>query len=385
MLTTKAQIDRRLDELDRITGELKTVLLTGIFGGVPKQSVEAEVSRIIKNSGFSDAKIRQSLAAMTQRLYMSLRQNLTAIAEDSRRKLDRSVASLALDASGKANVSQEHFRGLNTELRITNGIIKNYQQLVREQIRALGVENPVIRLGKRTLTARAYAEMRVRREANLRDLATLKKEGHQFAWISSHANCSKRCAPYQGRLVALNGTASGYHDGIRYLPLSEVLAGEQKDGNGCISGYNCRHYLIPYEPGSKAPLRFNPAEMEKEREIDARQRYYENGIRKISELKKAEPDPKVRRRLTRRLKKWRDSYFRFSTENHRAILESRLRDPGPEPGRQVDLGRLSDNLLAATIRDRPELRNIAESEIDAIVARLIQKLKAAVDTSRARR
>lgn len=93
---------------------------------------------------------------------------------------------------------------------------------------------------------RNLAEMEVRYQDHKDEIEELKASGERLVMCSAHADCSERCAPYQGRLYSLDGT-SGEIDGIKYVPL-EYATNNPKDRyttkagrtyqNGLL-GFNC--------------------------------------------------------------------------------------------------------------------------------------------------
>lgn len=163
-------------------------------------------------------------------------------------------------------------------------VIENYQRSVKTAIRALATQPAKVvqlRDGKAyVMPLRNYAEMTVRYQANLDNVQGLVDKGVKLTWVSSHPNASPRCAPYQGKLYSLDGT-SGTINGISYTPLQDALAGINKDGNGIISGYNCRHRLVEYVKGSTAPIEYTYRQIKKEYAIDQMQRRFENNIRHL--------------------------------------------------------------------------------------------------------
>ena len=44
-----------------------------------------------------------------------------------------------------------------------------------------------------------------------------------------------------------------------YTPIRKAMQGENNDGNGIISGYNCRHRAIVYKDGMTAPTEYSKA------------------------------------------------------------------------------------------------------------------------------
>lgn len=140
---------------------------------------------------------------------------------------------------------------------------------------------------------RNIAEMTIRYEHNLDMISDLRDSGVKLVYIEPHANASKRCAKYQvggwmhrSGLYSLDGT-SGEIDGIQYRPLSYATdnpidryttkAGKTYQ-NGCITGFNCRHRLIPYEKGNKPDV-IPASVINRQREIESTQRSYERRIR----------------------------------------------------------------------------------------------------------
>lgn len=179
------------------------------------------------------------------------------------------------------------------------------------------------------VSLRNIAEMTVRYDRNMTQLQALRAQGVRLVWTSVHANCSKRCEPFQGRLWSLDGT-SGTEDGIPFLPIERAMnvpyttkAGKTYI-NGIISGYNCRHSLIPYQKGVR-PQEVAAATVEKYREIDTTQRQMERKVRKYSDLAMMWKD--VDRSIYKRLKTAQTAayaqYRRFSLKNGVAYYPSR--------------------------------------------------------------
>ena len=163
-------------------------------------------------------------------------------------------------------------------------IIADYKQSVKIAMRALAAEPPKVvetKNGKAyVMPLRNYAETTIRYESNLANVQALKNSGVKYVWTSSHPNASPRCAPFQGRLWSLDGT-NGTINNIKYEAIDIALKGLNNDGNGIISGYNCRHRLVAYTEGSRAPNEYTEAEIKREYAIDKMQRNYENNIRQL--------------------------------------------------------------------------------------------------------
>ena len=66
---------------------------------------------------------------------------------------------------------------------------------------------------------RNRAEMEVRYEYHQNEIADYKKQGAKLVICSTHADCSDRCYPWQGRVYSLDHTTGITADGKRYIPL----------------------------------------------------------------------------------------------------------------------------------------------------------------------
>lgn len=119
---------------------------------------------------------------------------------------------------------------------------------------------------------------------------------------------------------------TGFIDGIKYAPIDGALRGPHGDGNGIISGYNCRHRLIAYAHGSKPPTDFSEAEINKEYAIDKQQRSYENRIRQMKTQERILRAAEMTNEAAALRKRWRRltaDYEIFSIEHKRAFYRYR--------------------------------------------------------------
>ena len=143
--------------------------------------------------------------------------------------------------------------------------------------------------GKKPISLWQKAELETRYTHQMKMLDDLKEQGVQYAWTSSHPNCSKRCAPWQGKLMSLDQASQGPNfkvgtlDGHTVYSLQDIMAQVDKYGynNNIICGFNCRHKLIPYKPGQLPPEKYSAKEVAKERAIEAQMREMEREIRKL--------------------------------------------------------------------------------------------------------
>lgn len=129
---------------------------------------------------------------------------------------------------------------------------------------------------------RNLAEMEVRYKGHIDEITDLKSQGVKIVACSSHADCSDRCAPWQGKLYSLDGS-TGKINGIKYVPLENATdhyyttkAGRvYKNG---LLGFNCRHYLQEYT-GQLLPT-MSAKERKQEYKITQTQRRLESEVRK---------------------------------------------------------------------------------------------------------
>ena len=178
---------------------------------------------------------------------------------------------------------------------------------------------------------RSGVEIRLRQEWHEKQIQGFKDSGVNLVWIDTHANCSERCQPFQGRLYSLDGTV-GNIDGVSYKPLETAtdIYTTTKSGksytNGCISGFNCRHKLIPYKRGFR-PQPIPQSVIDKEREIDNKMRQYERTVR-VYETRalgwKKAGNKKLYTRYKDLANKWTEKYVGFAKENNVAFYPSRL-------------------------------------------------------------
>ena len=178
---------------------------------------------------------------------------------------------------------------------------------------------------------RNRAEMEVRYNDHLEQITSLKAQGVKLVIASTHADCSARCAPWQGRVYSLDGTSGTTDDGRNYVPLETATdifyttkAGKTYK-NGLL-GFNCRHYLVPYNSGYHFPV---PKVREERGEyaVTLEQRRLERNVRKwrtFAVVSKGIDDESysfARKKAT----EWNKRYIEFSKKNNRAYYPSRTK------------------------------------------------------------
>lgn len=178
---------------------------------------------------------------------------------------------------------------------------------------------------------RNRAEMEVRYNGHLRQIADLKARGVKLVIASTHADCSKRCAPYQGRVYSLDGSYGTTDDGRPFEPLENAtnVPYTTKAGitymNGLL-GFNCRHFLVEYKSGYVFPEP-NEAQERKEYGITKVQRYMERQVRKweTKAITAKGVDAAMYAEAKAKAMQWKHEYIAFSKGNKRAYYPSRIK------------------------------------------------------------
>lgn len=220
---------------------------------------------------------------------------------------------------------------------------------------------------------RNIAEMLVRFNAYKKKKKELIDKGVELVLVPSHANCSKRCQPYQGRVYSLNGT-TGSIDGRRYVPIEEaadnVTYTSKNTGKTYYAGlfaYNCRHDLVEYKRGMN--IERIPADViERRREVEAEQRVMERNYRMLREkselyylMYKKSKNPemqKIARKAQLRAQKIKKKYIAYSEENDIAYFPTRLRILAGE-NRYVRTKGKKDAIAKEALRMKEEQENEA--------------------------
>lgn len=179
---------------------------------------------------------------------------------------------------------------------------------------------------------RNIAEMTVRYERQLERLEELKADGVKLVWIEPHANCSERCEKYQGKLYSLDGS-TGKIDGIDYRPLEYatnnpvdryVTRAGKVYQNGCITGFNCRHQLIPYATGNR-PMPIPADVIARRRAVEQRQREMERDIRaqKRKAVLMRNVSPEAYNKAREKASRMTELYEEYSRKNDAAFSRER--------------------------------------------------------------
>ena len=178
---------------------------------------------------------------------------------------------------------------------------------------------------------RNRAEFEVRGQAQQDSIDGFRSRGVKLVICSTHADCSKRCAPWQGRVYSLDGTKGRTDDGREYVPLEEateiysITKAGKRWRNGLL-GFNCRHFLVEYKTGYYFPEP-NAAEEKKEYMITETQRRLERNVRDWRTVAVENKGVNHDRYVEARSKaiEWNKRYIEYSQKNNRAYYPSRTK------------------------------------------------------------
>ena len=176
-------------------------------------------------------------------------------------------------------------------------------------------------------TLRNRAEREVRYEGHTQMLDGFKARGIKLVIISSHADCSERCRPFQGNVYSLDGTSGVTPDGRRYEPIETATDVWTKDGkwkNG-LFGFNCRHFAVEYKDGYKFPKVSEKTE-KAQYDITLKQRALERHVREWREralMLKGTGDPSYSVARKKAIE-WNKRYQAYSRDHNRAFYKSRV-------------------------------------------------------------
>lgn len=170
--------------------------------------------------------------------------------------------------------------------------VKDYDKKIKSYINDLTEQEILTGETDRKISIWQKAELDIRHANQMEMLSNLKKQGVKLAWLSSHPDCSKRCQPWQGKLVDLVNHASGPNFSMDYkvennhvYSLTDIMNQVDKYGykNNIINGFNCRHHIIPWTPNSLPPREYTARDIKKERRINANLREMERKIRNLKQ------------------------------------------------------------------------------------------------------
>lgn len=326
--------------------KIRQVTKDEYFAQTPKASIDAKIFKIIRQAE-QEIKIpalreaaRQSLLRFYTAQYTELRRSfdrqlpmLTALLLlQGRTPTGRDITPTAAERERAAQVltgdvyDRSRLSGVPLQ-RYSKEYFSKYVRPAFDRLAEQQPKDPGDISGRNTLRNRA--EMEVRYNEHTQNIADLKASGVKLVIASSHADCSERCAPWQGRVYSLDGTSGVTDDGRSYVPLEDATDVYYKTGAGKIYkngllGFNCRHFLIPYKSGYRFP---KPNEEEERRQyaITKEQRRLETNVRRWRTIAVENKDVDRERYLEARRNAIAANreYITFSKLNGRAYYPSR--------------------------------------------------------------
>ena len=183
---------------------------------------------------------------------------------------------------------------------------------------------------RRRNSLRNRAEFEVRGQAQQDAIDGFRARGVKLVICSTHADCSKRCSGWQGRVYSLDGTSGTTDDGREYVPLEEatevyyVSKSTGKRWKNGLLGFNCRHFLVEYKKNYYFPEP-NALEERKEYLITQTQRRLEENVRKWrTEAIETKGVNHNRYKFAReKAIEWNKKYIEYSKAHDRAFYPSR--------------------------------------------------------------
>ncbi|WP_028560672.1 phage minor capsid protein [Paenibacillus pinihumi] len=175
----------------------------------------------------------------------------------------------------------------------------------------------------RRVNVASYAEMALRtasqRAVFSGEGAKRDELGIRTVVISSHANCSKLCLPYQGKVFIDDVYSGGTSADGKYPLLSTAIA------NGLFHP-NCRHNMTTFIPGaSSLPKPVDDEVAEANYQAEQRQRYMERQIRKYKRREAGSMDSDNEAAAKAKVKQWQNR-LRQHLAQHEELRRDRNRE-----------------------------------------------------------
>ena len=324
--------------------EIRLAVKTAFLRNIPREYLNEKVKEIIRkalrkiNIPLLQSATIRSLVNFYLRQYREIRkifngdsealEELLILTQSGRTEKERETVFYNLQQRGILTEFSVNLYGVPNQTYMKNYINKEVRPVLNNLAEQFATDPDDVS-GRNSLRNRA--EMEVRYNRHLDDINELKAAGHKLVIASTHADCSKRCAPWQGRVYSLDGTSGTTDDGRYYVPL-EVATNvpyTTKAGitymNGLL-GFNCRHFLVPYKSGFSFP---EPNEKEEKRQysITVKQRELERTVRdwKIKALTNKNIDREQYLEARQQAILWNKKYINYSKQNNRAYYPDRVK------------------------------------------------------------
>ena len=217
-----------------------------------------------------------------------------------------------------------------------------------------------VRMVLRTTSTRAQLQGKSKRFAEL---------GYDTVLISQYGGCSKTCEPWQGKVyiddvfTVWSGEISGDSGKSRYCGKWFPLLSSAIRGG--LFHPNCRHTMGLYIDGvTKIPPPIPAEQMQRQRELEARQRAMERKIRKLKRLEAGTQDPQAVKEYGRKLKQAQQEMKTFVDENHDVLRRDYEREKvyGGEDNKSqyMSMRRIDWSKATPTHHEQKEYDDICE-------------------------
>ena len=338
---TQSEKEAKVIELAEL--EVKRFCKKAIDEGYNATRVKAKIAEIVRKTlehittPQTRADVLEALPRLATEMlamFSNIKRTLAAIDELAKQEGNEKVAKLLTDRSRLDEnlmliASNPEAYNVEPGARL---YFREYHSQVRDTLDKIVRTGAYLQYDTRRVNLRNIAEMTVRYDSQLAMISELKESGEDLVWIEPHANCSERCQRWQGKLFSLSGR-SGKIDGIEFQPLSNATDATttSKSGrvwkNGCITGYNCRHKLLPYRGKNSRPVEIPAKVVAQQRKAEEVMRAMEREIRyfkEMAEFSKGIDDEKAKKAKTSASTLTR-KYEAFSKKNKLAFVRERTR------------------------------------------------------------
>ena len=348
MIIANRPLNLQAIAIEEAETKIRKTVKTEYFKQTPKAEIDRKIFKIISEAEGQikipdlAADVRRSLLRFYTSQYQELRRSfgwqlpvLTALFLLNGRTLTgrdirptKAQTEQAIQTLSEQGYDASRLLGAPLQ-KFSKGYMRDNVKPALDRLSAQQALDPDDITGRNTL--RNKAEMEVRYQAHLDAIADFKARGVKLVIASTHADCSERCRPWQGRVYSLDGTSGTTDDGRKYVPLEQAtdVYYTTKTGktykNGLL-GFNCRHFLVEYKSGYRFPKPI-AAEERREYNITQTQRRMEAEVRKWRTEAVENKDLDRERYLNARRNAIaaNRAYIAYSTQNNRAYYPSRTK------------------------------------------------------------
>lgn len=161
----------------------------------------------------------------------------------------------------------------------------------------------------------SYAEMATRTGAmhalTIGHTDTLRSMGQRFVTVPAHGYTCPKCAPWQGKVLSIDGTQPGVHRVMsaisdEWVTVNVAATTVQAEESG-LRHPNCSHTYGLYLPGTAIPSSMARATAEKGYDATQRQRAIERKIRQFKREAAAARDPAAVAASRRKVRAWQNA------------------------------------------------------------------------------